>query len=231
MRMNIALLRGALLLGLLLPLTAAVTPSADDSAKSALERDPEGWLDLMPGKDLAGWKRVVLPPDTKLNEKNPWKVEDGLLLCDGVGVKEMLLFEREFSDGVLHVEWRFRKAEGMPEYNGGVYVRSAADGKSWWQVQVAHVKMPPHVGDIFGDAVVNGEVERVVIRGKGESRARPPGEWNTYEIVADGKKLSVWCNGATVCMWDACPAEKGHVGLQAEFAFIEFRNLKFKPKL
>jgi hypothetical protein len=84
------------------------------------------WQDIFPGKDLAGWKRVPLAPDTKLNEKNAWTIDakNKLLLCDGVGVKEMLLYDKEFGDGVLHVEWRFRKVEGDPIYNSGIYVRS-----------------------------------------------------------------------------------------------------------
>jgi hypothetical protein len=208
---------------------AAGVASAEDTTKSALERDFKGWVNLFPGKDLEGWKRVPLAPDTKLNEKNAWKVEGELLLCDGVGVKEMLLYEKEFGDGIFHVEWRFRKVERKPDYNSGVYVRSKADGREWLQVQVVHQEKPPLLGDIFADKLVNGKIERVIIRGKGPERANPPGEWNTYEVTAKGKTVSVWINGATTGTWDACPWETGHVGLQAEFFFIEFRNLKFKP--
>ena len=225
--MTTKVFRAGTFLALALAATAAL---ASDENKSALEREPDGWLDLMPGKDLAGWKRVPLAPDTKLIDKNAWQVEDGLLLCDGVGVKEMLLLDQEFLDGVFHVEWRFRKVEGTPDYNSGIYVRSAADGKSWWQVQVAHQEKPPLLGDIFGDVVKDGKAERVVIRCDGDSRAKPVGEWNTFEVTAAGKSLSVWSNGATICTWDDCPAYKGYVGLQAEHFFIEFRNLKFKPK-
>jgi hypothetical protein len=152
-----------------------------------------------------------------------------LLLCDGVGVKEMLLHDKEFGDGVFHVEWRFRKVEGKKDYNSGVYVRTAGDGKVWHQVQVAYLDKPPFLGDLFTDKVANGKTERVVIRGDGPKRARPPGEWNTFEVTAKGSTVSVWVNGATTCTWDACPLAKGHVGLQAEFFFIEFRNLKFRP--
>src|SRR5262249_1725607 len=59
---------------------------AQPPEKSALERDPQGWTDLLPGPDLRGWKRVPIPPDKTLAAKNPWRVADGRLLCDGVGV-------------------------------------------------------------------------------------------------------------------------------------------------
>jgi hypothetical protein len=198
--------------------------------KSALETDPTGWIDLMPGKDLKGWKRVPLAPDEKLNAKNPWSLSaDGkTLLCDGVGVKEMFRHEREFGDGIYHVEWRFRKVEGKSGYNGGVYVRSSADGKVWHQAQVAHLEKPPLLGDLFGETLVGGQPKKFEVRGKGHELSREPGEWNTYEITCKGKEISVWVNGATATRWDDCQVPRGHVGLQAEFWFIEFRNLKFR---
>lgn len=202
---------------------------ADDNTKSALEADSSGWTDLMPAEDLAGWKRVALAPDTELNPKNAWSVKDGLLICDGVGVKEMLLFDKEFDDGVFHVEWRVPPVAGQSEYNSGIYVRSSADGKLWHQAQIAMQEKPPLVGDLFGDTLVGGKTERVVIRAAGENRARPQGEWNIHEVTAKGSAISVWVNGATTCEWKECPLDKGRVGLQAEFFLIEFRNLKFKP--
>ena len=39
--------------------------------KSALESDPSGWTDLLADKSLKAWKRVPIPPGSKLKEKNP----------------------------------------------------------------------------------------------------------------------------------------------------------------
>ncbi len=221
--------------GLLLSLWVLLGPSvgADEPkspARSALETDPKGWMDLFNGKDLKGWKRVPIAPDDKLNAKNPWAVDDkkGLLLCDGVGVKEMLLHETPRSDGIFHVEWRFRKTKDKVGYNGGVYVRTASDGKVWLQAQVAHLEKPPLVADLFGDMLVGGKLQRVQINGSGHKRVRPIGDWNTYEITCQGKSVTVWLNGAVVTTWNDCQVPAGHVGLQAEFFFLEFKNLKFK---
>lgn len=207
----------------------SLSGSVLNAQESALEKDPKGWKDLFPGKDLKGWKRVALAPDVKLSEKNPWSVAaDGkTLLCDGVGIKEMFLFDEEFGDGIFHVEWRFRPSD-KKDYNSGVYVRSKADGKLWLQVQVAHLEKPPFLGDIFGDLPTGDKLERVIIRGDGVKRGKTPGEWNTYEVTAKGKTVSVWINGATTLTWNDCPFPRGHVGMQAEFFFIEFRNIKFK---
>src|SRR5262245_6296671 len=189
----------------------------------------DNWQDLFAGKNLASWKRVPLAPDTKLAKKNPWNLDGkGTLLCDGVGVKEMLLYDKEFGDGVFHVEWRFRKVEGDPVYNSGVYVRSKSDGLTWHQVQVAHNPKPPFMGDIFRIPDVKKPAPEVVGKGDGAKHVKAPGEWNTYDITCKGKTISVAINGSTTCTWKNCPIPRGHVGLQAEFFFIEFKNLKFR---
>ena len=193
-------------------------------------QDVEKWLDLFPGKNLAGWKRVPIAPDTKLNAKNAWRVDEKnkLLLCDGVGVKEMLLYDKEFGDGVFHVEWRFRKVDGDPDYNSGVYVRTARDGLTWHQIQVAHTKKSPFMGDLFGVVDRVKQETKVLASGEGPKLVKGPGEWNTYDISFKGRQITVVINGKTSCVWNDCETPRGHVGMQAEFFFIEFRNIKFK---
>ena len=54
------------------------------------------------------------------------------------------------------------------------------------------------------------------------------GEWNEWRVLVKGDKVSYWCNGKPA--WEATglkPA-KGHIGLQAEGAPIEFRNLQLR---
>src|SRR5437870_12688863 len=96
------------------------TPAAElDDSKSALEKDPAGWIDLLAAKDLKNWKRVAIPPGSPLATKNPWSLDpdSNYLVCDGVGIHEMLLYNEEFGDGIFHVEWRFKKVEGKKGYN------------------------------------------------------------------------------------------------------------------
>jgi hypothetical protein len=211
---------------LLIVVSGGIALSADVQATG----DGDTWLDLMPGPDLRGWKRVPIAPDTKLNAKNAWKLDRSgkLLVCDGVGVKEMLLYNKEFADGTFHVEWRFRKVTDKTDYNSGVYVRTSADGKIWHQAQVAHVDKAPHLGDLFGETLVNGKPQRFVVEGRGLGLAHPPGGWNTYDVTCQGPLLTVSVNGKPATRWDGCKVSRGHVGLQAEYFFIEFKNLKFK---
>lgn len=208
----------------------SMAPSSAEPAKTAAAASsiidkaaPKSFENLMPDEKLTGFRRVPLDP---LAEKPVWQVKDGVLVIDGVGAKEMLLTEREFADGVLRVEWRFRPAEGAsPVYNGGVYVRTPLDGKSWVQLQVAHVDKPPVVGDLI--AQVPASSERINVFQAGASPAKPIGEWNTYEVSALGKVLELSVNGQLTAVWPDCPMPSGHVGLQAEGAVIEVRKLEF----
>ena len=59
-------------------------------------------------------------------------------------------------------------------------------------------------------------------------RVKPAGEWNTLEVTAAGKALTLWVNGAVTCQFEDCGREKGRVGLEGEGYRIEFRNLKVK---
>lgn len=205
--------------------------SLSGSAKTLLETDPQGWTDVMPGADLKGWQRVAIAPDTTLKPKNAWRVDtaSGTLQCDGVGVKEMLLYDRELGDGVFHLEWRFHPVGGDVDYNSGAYVRSS--GSLWHQIQIAHTFKSPYVGDVFGDRPVpGGKPERWVVSGTGRSLTQPPGEWNVMEIRCRGKEIIVAINGLEATRFAGCDAPRGRIGLQAEYYQIEFRNLKFKDQ-
>jgi hypothetical protein len=184
-------------------------------------------VELLPTKDFTGWRRVELNP---LAKKPVWTVTDDgdLLLVDGADAKEMLLYERELSDGVVHVEWRFRKhpVEKHP-YNGGIYVRTSLDGKAYVQAQVAHLEKPPSVGDVI--AQVPGRTERVNVYQPGKSPENPIGEWNTYDITMRGPVIELRVNGLPTVTWTDCPLPHGHIGFQAEGSFYEVRSIKYRP--
>ncbi len=209
-----------------LALAAAQAPSP-----SALVSDPKGWVDLLADPSLKDWTRVPLfavgsLPAGDVAAASPWKLgPGGTLLCDGDKVgHEMLRYTTELGDLVLHVEWRFEKLEGAPAYNSGVFVRTAADGSTWFQAQTG-----PAGGYLFGNLPVGGKTQRVNLRDKmSENRVKPAGEWNTYEIRAVGKTITLWVNGAVVNEYTECEVSRGFIGLEAEGYRIEFRNVKIK---
>jgi hypothetical protein len=139
----------------------------------------------------------------------------------------MLRSEREYKDFILHVEWRFSRLEGkeQPRYNSGVMVRSSADAEFMTQAQVGP---GPNVW-LFADYPVEGKKVRTNLRDQMTAeRARPPGEWNTFELTVKGPTVSLWVNGDTIGSYEKIPVDKGYVGLEAEGFYIEFANVKIK---
>jgi hypothetical protein len=194
----------------------------------ALDSDARGWIDLLSDKSLRGWTRVAVPPSAKLGEESQWKLNaaSGNLICNGDKTgHEMLRYDREFANFIFHAEFRFTKLEGDAKYNSGIYARNNADGSIWHQAQVGSSSG----GFIFGNTMVSGSVQRVNLRDQvKENRVRPAGEWNSFEIRAEGRKITLWVNGAVTSEFDQCEVPRGYVALEAEGFRIEFRNLKLK---
>jgi hypothetical protein len=189
---------------------------------SLLETDPAGWTSVQPGPDLAGWTRQPWPASAALGSQQ-WSVDaaTGHLVCDGKGGHEWLRLEGERGDAAFHVEWRFAAVEGADKYNSGVLARTSADLSAWHQAQVGLKG-----GFLFGVTPVDGVAKRIT-QEPAAMRIRPAGEWNTYELVARGRTLSLWVNGA-ITSEIALDVPRGHLGLEAEGWRIEFRNLKVK---
>jgi hypothetical protein len=224
---------------LLVALPAAVTAQAQAPAAPAVERvtlapialrespslldsAPAGWESVQPGPDLGGWTRRPWPATAALGPQQ-WSVDavTGHLVCDGKGGHEWLRLDRETGDAAFHVEWRFTPVEGADRYNSGVLARTAADLSTWHQAQVGLAG-----GFLFGVTPVGGTVKRVT-QEPAALRVRPAGEWNVYEVVARGRALSLWVNGALTSAIEI-DAPRGHFGLEAEGWRIEFRNLKVR---
>jgi hypothetical protein len=218
-------------LGVVLPLCLLTIPvpasQAPQETKSALESEPGGWTDLLAKGDLSDWKRVAIPPGAKLNKKDPWSYDKDSksLVCDGVGIHEILIFNKDLADAIFHVEWRFKKIPGKSGYNSGVYVRNSVDGAIWHQAQVGS----KNVGYLFGDTLVDGKKKGFRADDKVKQRGKEAGEWNVYEITCKGPAITLWINGAVTATWKDCQVPTGYFGLEAEGYWIEFKNLKYKP--
>jgi hypothetical protein len=209
-----------------------VLPGFMAQTQSALESDPKGWIDLLSDTSLKDWVRVPLSAVGQLRagqaaDPSPWSLDPSgkILTCEGdKSGHEMFRFVPETGDFILHAEWRFAKLEGKPAYNSGVFFRTSADGAVWHQAQTGDAG-----GYLFGNSLIAGKPQRVNLRqSMSENRVKPAGEWNTYEIKATGKKITLWVNGAVTNEYDGCEVLSGYVGLEAEGYRIEFRNLKLK---
>ncbi len=217
-----------LLIGAQVALSAVVSTgfAAEDFGKSAYERNPAGWRDLMPDEKLTHWTRLPIPASGTLGRAQ-WHLDphSRRLVCDGDGGHDWLRYDREFGDFIYHVEFRFTPMEGKSGYNSGVFVRNGADGTVWHQAQVGSASG----GYLFGNSPVNGQLKRFNLSSQvTDQRVKPAGEWNTYEVTCRGKTISVWVNGAVMCEWSECEVPRGYVGLEGEGWPIEFRSVRLK---
>jgi hypothetical protein len=204
-----------------------VVSASGAETKSRLQSDPKGWADILPPADLKGWHRVPVPPSGQLGRAQ-WHVdaERKVLICDGDGGHDMLLLDKEIGDAVFHFEFCYNKIEGKTGYNSGAYVRNSRDGAIWHQAQFGDAKD----GYLFGQTPgADGNKESFNLSKQvTDMRVKPAGEWNTLEVTAVGKVLTLWVNGAVTCQFEDCGREKGYLGLEGEGYRIEFRNLKVK---
>ncbi len=205
----------------------SAVPATGAESNSELQKDPEGWVDILPAAGLKDWYRVPVPPTGHLGRPQ-WHVDTDrkMLVCDGDGGHDMLLLDKEIGDAIFHVEFCFTRFEGKSGYNSGIYVRNSQDGALWHQAQI----MGGAGGYLFGETPGAGGRKKFFTLEKqiADGRVKPAGEWNTVEITARGKVLTLWVNGAVTCRFEDCGLDKGYLGLEAEGYRIEFRNLKVK---
>lgn len=194
------------------------------SERSLLEREPQGWTDILPDAKLSGWTRLPIKPDP-LAPASQWRVENGLLICEGDRGHDWLRYDKPLENFIWHVEFRYSPLPGNPRYNSGIFIRTAADYYShWFQLQIGGGQ-----GGYFFGVAPDGRRFNLSPQTPGQEAVKAAGEWNTVEITAQGPVVTAWVNGKVLCEYRYLPVQKGHLGLEGEGYRIEFRNLKVKP--
>ncbi|MCZ2153938.1 MAG: DUF1080 domain-containing protein [Bryobacterales bacterium] len=201
-------------------LLAVTAIEGQEASRSAYSRDPRGWTDLMPKPGLPGWTKVPIPASGKLEPK-----EQG---CDGryhIARGQGLRYDgKRYKNFILHAEWRFRKLEGAPPYNGGLYFWANANGSQFYQAQTGLAG-----GWLFGDFPKAGERNRTNLREQMTgNRMAPVGEWNTFEVKATTQAVELWVNGGVQSRWERPPVTEGILGIEAEGFYMEFHRLAVK---
>lgn len=189
-----------------------------------------GFEPLFDGRSLAGWQHVGGPPDG-------YEVRDGVLRCTPGG--RNLFTIRQYGDFVLRFE--FRLEEGS---NNGVGIRAPLEGDAAYlgmEIQILEEtaalrgKWGPLRPEQF-----HGSIYDVAAARRGA--LNPPGQWNSQEIVAEGRRIRVRVNGQTVLDVDVNevrdPAvlrrhpglfrERGHIGFLGHGDVVEFRNIRIR---
>lgn len=209
------------LVGLALALGPVLTVHAEDS------KTP-----LFNGKDLTGW-RVVVPGKSDVKPEQVFTVKDGVLATPGKPIGYVLT-EKDYSDYVLELEWRWPGKPG----NSGVLLHVNGPDKVWpksWEAQL----FASRAGDIWvidnfklniDKARQDPKQARHFFRLKTDAPVeKKTGEWNKYRITCQGDTVKLEINGQLVNEGKGAERTSGKIALQAEGAPIEFRNIKLTP--
>ena len=169
-------------------------PGSDPSDQSFSAK--LGWKALFNGKNLDGWefrnpraKKVwVVCGGVRLDPADSARLlpvesegsRDSVLLCGGDGRGSDLMTREHFSDYQLHIEFTVPKGSNSGVYNRGLFEVQVFDSYgapklSWHDCGALYERAHP-----------------------GENLAKPPGEWQSYDITMKGKKLSLVWNGKPV---------------------------------
>ncbi len=176
---------------------------------------PKGFLSLFNGKDLRGWK-------VPAGDNGHWKVVDGVIDYDAqseASGDKSLWSDHEYGDFILQVDWRLKEApflnknipyilpDGshardihgnpmrmtLPDADSGVFLRG--DGR----FQVNIWCWPIGSGELYSMRTEPASSPELRAAATPRTQAdKPVGEWNHFEITAQGKTVKVVLNGKTV---------------------------------
>lgn len=176
---------------------------------------------LFNGKDLTGWVCVV---DEKSNiaASEVYGVKDGNIYIAGNPFGYMRT-DKKYGDYKLHVEWRW-VGEGT---NSGLFQR-VQDGDGLWPNAIECQLCNGKAGDfvMLGGSKIS-EIEckgQFPVKERNGDYEKPVGEWNTAEIICQGKSITVYINGQLQNQC-TCETSEGYIALQSEGGPIEFRNV------
>lgn len=192
---------------------------------AAENSDEEGFLSLFNGKDLTGW----------VGDTKGYVVENGNMVCKPGG---NVFTEKEYADFVFRFEFKL-----TPGANNGVGIRAPLEGNAAYEgmeIQILDDRHPKYK-DIH-PYQAHGSIYGVVPAKR--DHLKPAGEWNTEEITAKGRQITVVLNGVTIVDADLDQASvngamdgnkhpglkntKGHIGFLGHGDVLEFRNLRVK---
>ncbi len=196
------------------------------SVATAEDKD-EGFVALFNGKDLTGWQGAT----------DGYVVDEGAIQC--LAKKGGFLYtDKEYGD--FHLKFEFKLTPGA---NNGLGIRAPIGGDP------AYVGMELQVLDDTADVYKNlkeyqyhGSIYGVVPAKRGHQK--PVGEWNTQEVIAKGKQITIILNGVTIVDADIEKAstpktidgnnhpglkrEKGHLVFCGHGHDVWFKNLRLK---
>jgi hypothetical protein len=188
----------------------AVAFVAVQFAPRAASQTGEGWITLLDDKNMGEWNKV--------GESN-WRLEDGAVVADKKASQDSghLISKASYKDFQLHIEFW-----ASDDANSGIYLRCQDHAKitdrSCYEANIFDQRKDPTYGT--GGIVHFVEVNPMPKAG---------GKWNTYEITAKGRQITVVLNGQKTAELNNGLFAEGPFTLQHGAGVIKFRKVAIKP--
>lgn len=160
---------------------------------------PEGFHALFDGKDLTGWKGLVADPpqrarmsageltaaQAKADERMRahWNAADGVLNFDGKG--DSLCTAKDYGNFEMWVDWKIG-----PKGDSGIYLRGSPQVQIWEPASPGQFNPPDGSGGLYN----NEKNPRHPLT----FADKPVGEWNHFQILMTGGKVTVYLNDVLV---------------------------------
>jgi len=180
------------------------------AAPHAAAQSGEGWITLLDDKTMGDWNRA--------GESN-WRLEDGAVVADKLTSKEAahLVSKNSYKDFMLHVEFW-----ASDDANSGIFLRCSDPNKfgdtTCYEANIFDQRKDPTYGT--GAIVKFVEVDPMPKAG---------GKWNTYEITAKGREITLVLNGEKTAVLHNGLFTEGPITLQHGAGVIKFRKVAIKP--
>ena len=170
----------------------------------------EGWTVLLDGENMGDWEMV--------GETN-WRMEDGAVVADNrtSETPAFLLSKESYKDFELYVEFW-----ASDDANSGIFMRCQdpmkITDKSCYEANIFDQRKDPTYG--------TGAIVRFV---EVNPMPKAGGKWNTYEITAKGRDVTVVLNGKETARLRSEMFLEGPITLQYGAGTVKFRKVAIKP--
>ena len=188
------------------PVILLVLFAACQNASAPAETEAE-WVTLFDGTDLNHFNMAG---------EAQWNIIDDYVEADGYK-QSYLVTKESYSDFQLKVEfWP------SPDANSGVYIRcqnpEEIKAESGYEINIYDTNENP---DNRTGAIIHFTPPMTAIEAGGQ--------WNTYEITAEGSHIVVHLNGTLVADLEDESYASGPIALQNNGGLIRFRNVQVQP--
>lgn len=148
-----------------------------------------------------------------------WKAADGAIQADrSKTTYAYLLTKRKFADFRLTLEFW-----ASDDANSGVFFRCQEPqnitAENCYEANIFDQRPDPEYG--------TGAI--VLVAKAPKPMPKAGGRWNTYEITADGSRLTLVLNGITTVDITDAKLASGHIALQWGGGIIKFRKVEIQP--